>query len=473
MKEKKLITEELVIVGSRYGDLTDVLNPYYEKGDPIEPKAIESLLGSDVVYLQPVSNSDDPYAIGVFLTTKKRLGFVWKDQSPSLRELMSANNKKYCKAHIKRINTQYGLIMAEANLPDQLSDEVYRGLDIDEDWARNIPETVPSITEQSLNLGFALLCDELSETEDWNDSLGNRFANLKKDLSADLSGHHIKDSRVLYDKMKRSAIKEVRESCDEMLNAYVSRGSDKKMKQWANEWLPSFFMDVADSDLLELFEASNYTLERVEALLEKAPGNLFYLYKFNRERFAYHLYYMALPEEIYNRLLTLLAVREAMLAKKRKTAVANRGMFDNLPDNKQEIIRRVENYIDRGDWQQPATSENIKAMMRQVLGVGSQRLTADEEELSKTLWDLFETGQGERVSVTFANLIGYFWSYQYLPSTMKGPKLCQIFFRKENVAYQNINKGRPGNGNIPPRFKNVLPLLDTYRPKPTMITDQK
>ncbi len=318
MEETNQIEQEIVIVGSRYGDFTDVLEPYYEKGEPIEPKDIKRLLGSDVVYLQPVSNNDDPYAVGVFITMKKRLGFVWKDQSPSLREQMAANNKRYYKAHIKRINTRYGLMMAEATLPDRLSDDVCRVIDFDEDWAKNIPETVTSITEQSLSLGFAMLCDELPDMKQWNDTLENRFKNLKQDLPADLSGHHIMESRELYDKMKKSAIKEVRESCDDMLDAYVSRGSKQKMKQWANEWLPQFFREFAESGLLGLFEAANYTLERVEALLNQAPAGLFYLYKFNRVRFAFHLYYAALPQEVYNRLLTLLAVREAMLGKEKE-----------------------------------------------------------------------------------------------------------------------------------------------------------
>ena len=309
------ITQEIVIVGSRYGDFTDVLKPYYEKGEPIEQKEIKKLLGTDMVYLQPVSNNDDPYAVGVFITMKKRLGFVWKDQSPSLREHMAANNKKLYKAQIKRINTRYGLMMAEATLPDKLPNNVCRGLDIDEDWANNIPETVISITEQSLNLGFAMLCDELPEMKQWNDTLENRFTNLKQDLPADLSGHHIMESRELYDKMKASAIKEVRESCDEMLHAYVSRGSKENMKRWANIWLPQFFREFAESGLLGLFEAANYTLERVEALLDQAPAGLFFLYKYNRERFAFHLYYAALPQKVYNRLLTLRAVREAMLEK--------------------------------------------------------------------------------------------------------------------------------------------------------------
>ena len=88
------------------------------------------------------------------------------------------------------------------------------------------------------------------------------------------------------------------------------------MRWWMNCWLPDFFRETAESDLLGLFEAANYTLDDVESLLRRAPENLFYLYKANRFRFVNHLYYSALPQNIYNRLLTLLAVREAMLGKK-------------------------------------------------------------------------------------------------------------------------------------------------------------
>ena len=71
-----MIKDELIIVGSRYGDLADVLNPLYETEEPIEPDHIKEVIGSDVVCLQPVCNHEDPYAVGVFLNEEKRLGFV-------------------------------------------------------------------------------------------------------------------------------------------------------------------------------------------------------------------------------------------------------------------------------------------------------------------------------------------------------------------------------------------------------------
>ena len=98
-----------------------------------------------------------------------------------------------------------------------------------------------------------------------------------------------------------------------LLATLVHRGSRDQMTWWVEHWLPDFFRDAAEGDLLGLFKAANFTLERVEELLNHAPENLFYLYKVNKFRFANHLYYSALPQPIYNRLLTLLAVREAMM----------------------------------------------------------------------------------------------------------------------------------------------------------------
>jgi hypothetical protein len=65
-----------------------------------------------------------------------------------------------------------------------------------------------------------------------------------------------------------------------------------------------------------MYESAHYTLEKVEELLDAAPEHLFNIYKTNKVRFVNRLYYYALPQEIYNRLLTLLAVREAMLEKR-------------------------------------------------------------------------------------------------------------------------------------------------------------
>jgi hypothetical protein len=81
------------------------------------------------------------------------------------------------------------------------------------------------------------------------------------------------------------------------------------------QWWPTFLSKVAASDLVAAYE-SKYSLEQIENLLNDAPAYLFHIYKNKHALFAVQLYFASLPQTVYHRLLTLLAVREAMLAKR-------------------------------------------------------------------------------------------------------------------------------------------------------------
>ena len=315
MNNEEANTDEIVIVGSRYGDLADVVTPFYEKGTPIEPEDIRKTLGCDEAVLMAVPNKHDAYAVGVFTLEEKRIGHVWMSQAPAVCRWLEQSKRDYVSVRIKRINTCCGLMIAEPVEALKLT-PCERGAEtFDETWAANLPEILCSINEQSLSLGLALLRDELAEANCWSERLQLRIDNLLTKLPVDLSARYYRDSINLYKAMKNSRIAEVRQYSDIVLNAFVSRGSKNQMEWWVNEWLPDFFTEAAEGDLLGIFEADGYTLERVEELLLKAPNHLYHLYKVNRERFANHLYYSALPQTLYNRLLTLLAVREAMMKK--------------------------------------------------------------------------------------------------------------------------------------------------------------
>ena len=313
METTNTFSEEIIIVGSRYGALADVLNPLYKEGKAMEDEEITRMLGGDMVLLHPTQNQYDQYAVGVYTLSEQLLGYVWMYQSPSICDWLDDNQKEYMKAHIRQVNTKYGFMMATPDKPVKLKHRERTSFSIDHDWASGIPEVLPSITEQSLSLGIALLRDELEEAEAWSETLQKRIDNLLRNLPLDLSAHRYMESMELYEMMKNSPIAQVREQSMLVLQSLVVRGSKDQMTWWVKHWLPDFFRDAAEGDLLGIYEAANYTLERVEGLLNGSPENLFYLFKVNRERFAYHLYYSQLPQPVYNRLLTLLAVREAML----------------------------------------------------------------------------------------------------------------------------------------------------------------
>ena len=295
---------EIIIVGSRYGELASVVKPLYAMMTPVTQRDIKEKLGGDVVYLSPTENQFDDDAVGVFTVSQQLLGYVWMYQSYGLKQMLRNSGKRYVKAQISRMNTTFGLLMATSDGSWTLDANVQDNTIDAPTWAIDLPEVLTSMTSQSLTLGLDLLSDELRESAAWSDRLRQRIDNVLRHLPLDLSASHCQECMEVYRQMKQSTIAEVRSHSELLLQTLVSRGSQQQMEWWTEHWLTDFFASAASGDLLRLYEADGWTLERVEELLRKAP-----------ERFATSLYYSRLSQRTYDRLLTLLAVREAMLAK--------------------------------------------------------------------------------------------------------------------------------------------------------------
>lgn len=306
---------EIIIVGSRYGELASVVKPLYATMTPVAQTEIKEKLGGDVVYLSPTDNQFDDDAVGVFTVSQQLLGYVWMYQSYGLKQMLRNSGKRYVKAQISRMNTTFGLLMATSDGSWTLDANVQDNTIDAPTWAVDLPEVLTSMTSQSLTLGLDLLSDELRESAAWSDRLRQRVDNVLRHLPLDLSASHCQECMEVYRQMKQSTIAEVRQHSELLLQTLVSRGSQQQMEWWTEHWLTDFFASAASGDLLRLYEADGWTLERVEELLRKAPERLFQLYLVNKYRFATHLYYSRLSQRAYDRLLTLLAVREAMLAK--------------------------------------------------------------------------------------------------------------------------------------------------------------
>jgi hypothetical protein len=309
--ETNEFTEEIVIVGSKYEELADVVVPLYEKGEPIEKKDLEKLFGSETVYLRPRGNDYDMYAVGVYTVNQSLLGYVWSWQSYAMREWLKKNNRDYVAANISRMNPQTELIMATPTIPLTLG-KSNRSKGIDMGWAADLPEILTNVREEAQELGLSLLKEELAENREMNDTLKMRINNMLYYLRSNLSGQCYNNCIDIYQIMMRSSNKEVREQGEWFLKTLVSKGSQRQMEWWVNEWLPEFMKSSCDDETLDFYKASGYTLERVEELLKEAPYSLFQRYKVNKYRFAKQLYYAGLPQKIYYRLLTLLTLWEAM-----------------------------------------------------------------------------------------------------------------------------------------------------------------
>ena len=309
--EKTESSEEIVIVGSKYGELADVVNPLYEKGEPIEKKDIARLLGSETVYLRPKRNEYDKYAVGVYTENSNLLGYVWTWQSYAVREWLKEKKMDYVPVNINRINSRTELMMATSSMPMKLG-KANRSEGIDMSWASDLPEELTCINEEAQELGLSLLKAELAEAKGWNDRLKLKINNVLYYLRSNRSRQSYDNCIDIHNMMMMSPDKEVREQGEWFLKKLVNKGSKEQVEWWVNEWLPEFMKTSCGEETLELYKASGYTLEKVEDLLKDAPYHLFQMYNVNKYRFANQLYYSALPQKIYYRLLTLLTLWEAM-----------------------------------------------------------------------------------------------------------------------------------------------------------------
>ena len=142
----------------------------------------------------------------------------------------------------------------------------------------------------------------------------------------------------------------------------------------------------------------------------------------------------------------------------------------NLSDERQPIFEALMSLVDKGDWANGIKAESIKEMLCTVLGIGDTSLTASDAKMSAILWDMLEKGRGnDRVKITWQNLVGFF-ADKKLFNKNGSPSLNKDFFGT-NKDYSNIDKGRPSKDSMPPRFKEIIPLLDKF--VPTRNTPQK
>lgn len=134
-----------------------------------------------------------------------------------------------------------------------------------------------------------------------------------------------------------------------------------------------------------------------------------------------------------------------------------------LSTSRQSILDQLLNLADKGDWVNGITSEDVKAMLKIVLGQGETPLSVKETEHSEILWRLLEIGRGDRVKIVWQKIVGYLDDKKLF--RQKGsPALNKDFFG-DDKGYTNIDKGRPNKGLMTPDFESIIPLLDAYVPK--------
>ena len=133
-----------------------------------------------------------------------------------------------------------------------------------------------------------------------------------------------------------------------------------------------------------------------------------------------------------------------------------------LSTQDQALQKRILGYVSHGDWQMPATFDNVRAWLSTLFGGDTAGLDEEDVEKTRAFRDFFKGGRAgedtDRVELSMANILGYLMSYQLLAGGQK--QISTEFFGNDGQV-NNINKGKNGEGSQ--AFKNLIPLMDKYR----------
>ena len=135
-------------------------------------------------------------------------------------------------------------------------------------------------------------------------------------------------------------------------------------------------------------------------------------------------------------------------------------------DTRKAIADELMALAEKGDWVEGITAEDIKVMLRNVLGMGEVSLTDKQSELSGKLWRLLEVGRkGEngRVRIIWQNIVGFLDERRLFKQ--KGASALNKDFFGDSIGYTNIDKGRPKRNDMSNGFREILPLLEEFVPK--------
>ena len=131
-----------------------------------------------------------------------------------------------------------------------------------------------------------------------------------------------------------------------------------------------------------------------------------------------------------------------------------------LSPHRQSIVNELLDLTENGDWREGITADDVKEMLKTVLGLGEVALEGEEATMSEQLWRLLEYGRGNRVKVVWQNIVGLLDEKYFF--VIKGTPSLNADFFGDKEGYSNIDKGRPRNACMSGGYQDVLPLLDKY-----------
>lgn len=131
-----------------------------------------------------------------------------------------------------------------------------------------------------------------------------------------------------------------------------------------------------------------------------------------------------------------------------------------LDDARQSKLDEIIKIMQKGNWKQPATANNIALLLNTVCGRNLSALDAGDKSECEQVWAYIEGGGGDRMKVVPANLAGFFSEENLLAGTPL--EISNNLFGKNCKQTNNINKGKGKPNNSIAKFEAIKPFLRKY-----------
>lgn len=124
---------------------------------------------------------------------------------------------------------------------------------------------------------------------------------------------------------------------------------------------------------------------------------------------------------------------------------------------RQSKLDEIIGILQKGNWKQPATADNIELLLNTLFGKDTSSLEEGDEAQCERMWSLVEGGGGDRMVIMPANLAGYFAEENLLAGSPK--VISNALFGNSNQV-NNINKGNSNRCSA--AFTVIIPFLKKY-----------
>ena len=137
-----------------------------------------------------------------------------------------------------------------------------------------------------------------------------------------------------------------------------------------------------------------------------------------------------------------------------KEPQSEEGEDTGLSDVRRVKLDEIIGILQKGNWKQPATADNIEQLLNTLFGKDTSSLEEGDDAQCEKMWALVEGGGGDRMVIMPANLAGFLKEENLLKGWPK--EISNALFDNGNQV-NNINKGNSNRCSA--AFKETIPFI--------------